>query len=798
MRIRSLIVWTTGIVAGLVLLLVLGTGGAYLWLRGSLPRTEGTLQIAALKAPVEVLRDSDGIVTIRAQSETDAAVALGYVHAQDRLWQMDFTRRSGAGRLSEVVGPATRRLDRFMRTLGLYSVAEANVEQASPALRAVLDAYADGVNAFIADPGGPLPLEFQLLRYRPEPWRPADSLVWGRLMALQLSGNWTEEILRARVARRLTPQQVADLWPAYPADGPVTLADVASDLDGLPLRELASLLPWELAPKDASNSWVLAGTLTASGKPLLANDPHLALSAPGQWYLARIETPEGTRAGATAPGVPFLVAGHNGRIAWGFTTTHSDTQDLFVERVDPADPARYLTPNGPTAFDTREETIVILGEEPDIITVRSTRHGPVISDVVDEAADTAKTAAGSNAVLALAWPALRPDDRTAEALFAINRARNWDEFEAAAADFHSPQQNIVYADTSGTIGFVAPARVPVRKRGDGRVPVPGWSGEFDWDGFIPFADLPRRVNPPAQRVIAANNKIVADDYPYLLTPDWPDPYRAQRIQDLLDADSRTPVSIEASQTIQQDVVSLAARTLLPSLLAAEPQTDRGREALDILSRWDGGMRRDDPAPLLFYAWLYALNRAVLSDELDGDFAAFQSPKVDFLLRVLRDGHAWCDDVATGPAEDCQTQLVTALETALNTLALRFPKAIGQLRWGDAHRARFNHPILSRIPLLGKVFTYSVESDGDSYTVNRGGVSFSGASGDLFEDVHGPGYRAVYDLATLDNSRFMIATGQSGNPLSPYYGNLTERWRDGVYLKLVGDATAPTRTLRLTP
>ena len=798
MRLKSFAIKSGKIAASLALLLIVATTVSYLWLRGSLPQTDGSLRIAALGAPVEVLRDGDGVVTIRAQSETDAAIALGYVHAQDRLWQMDFMRRSGAGRLSEVVGTPTRRLDRFMRTLGLYRIAEANVKQASPALRAVLDAYADGVNAFIADPGGPLPLEFQLLRYRPEPWRPADSLVWGRLMALQLSGNWTEEILRARVTRHLTPEQVADLWPGYPTDGPVTLVSAATDLADLPLRDLISILPWEMAPKDASNSWVIAGALTSSGKPLLANDPHLALSAPGQWYLARIETPGRTRAGATAPGVPFLIAGHNGRIAWGFTTTHSDTQDLFIERIDPADPKRYLTPTGAQLFETREEIIAILGEEPDVVTVRGTRHGPVISDAVSEAAEAAQKAEGEHAVLALSWPALRADDRTADALLAINRARNWDEFQAAAEDFHSPQQNIVYADTTGTIGFIAPARVPIRKSGDGRLPVPGWSGEFDWQGTIPFADLPKQVNPPNQRVIAANNKIVPDSYPYFLAADWPDPFRAQRIETLLDASDRASTSVEDSQSIQQDARSLAARALLPLLLKAQPQTDRAREALDILANWDGGMYRGSPAPLLFYAWLRELNRTLLADELGEAFLEFQRPKVGILLRVLSESQAWCNDVSTGPVEDCQTQLIDALETALNKLALRFPKAIGQLRWGDAHQVKFNHPFLSRIPVLGSFFAYAVESDGGSYTVNRGGVSFAGSSNNLFEDVHGPGYRAVYDLADLDNSRFMIATGQSGNPLSSLYGSLATRWRDGDYLKLVGDTTATTQTLRLTP
>ena len=798
MRIKSTIVWTARIFTGLLVLLALGFGGAYVWLRGSLPQTEGTLRIDALEAPVEVLRDADGIVTIRAQSDHDAAVALGFVHAQDRLWQMDFMRRSGAGRLSEVAGPATHRLDRFMRTLGLYRVAEANVAQASPDMRDMLTAYTDGVNAFIDDPGGPLPLEFQLLRYKPESWRPADSLVWGRLMALQLSGNWTEEILRARVARHLTPEQVDFLWPGYPADAPVVLAGIASDLDRLPLRDLAAVLPWEWAPKDASNAWALAGALTASGKPLLANDPHLALSAPGQWYLARIETPQRVLAGATAPGVPFLVLGHNGRIAWGFSTTHSDTQDLFVERVDPANPDRYLTPEGSQPFDTRTETIDILGEAPETFTVRTTRHGPVLSDAVDEAAAAAKAAGGEASVLALAWPALRDDDRTAEALLAINRATNWNDFRAAADKFDSPQQNIVYADTTGTIGFVAPARVPIRKAGDGRLPVPGWTGDYDWTGTIPAAELPTTVNPPAQRVIVANNKIVADSYPYFLTADWPDPYRAQRIQDLLDTGAKTPATVESSLAIQQDIVSLAARQLLPYLLRTTPGTDRAREALSVLANWDGSMHRDAAAPLLFYAWVHELNRTLLADELGDDFADFQRPNVELLVRVLSEGQAWCDDVKSGPVEDCQTQLIAALEAALNKLALRFSTAISQLRWGDAHRARFHHPMLSRIPILGAIFAYGVESDGGSYTVNRAGVSFADGSGGLFEDVHGPGFRAVYDLADLQNSRFMIATGQSGNPLSSTYGSLVTRWRDGETVKLVGGATAPARTLTLNP
>jgi len=781
----------------LAVVLAAAAGGGYLWLRGSLPQTAGTIAIAALHAPVEVLRDADGIVTIRAKSERDAAVALGYVHAQDRLWQMDFMRRSGAGRLSEVLGEPTRRLDRFLRTLGLYRTAEANLAHVSPELRALLDAYAAGVNAFIADPGGPLPPEFQLLRYAPEPWRPADSLVWGRLMALELSGNWREELLRARLARRLTPEQIAFLWPGYPAGAPTAIRRLTA-LEPTALRRLAAVLPWRLAPKDASNAWVLAGSLTASGRPVLANDPHLALTAPGVWYLARIETPDGVLAGATAPGVPFLIAGRNARIAWGFTTTHSDTQDLFVERLVDGHPELYETPDGPRPFATREETIAVRGAEPERFTLRTSRHGPVLSDALP----AGDAAVPENSVLALAWPALAPDDRTAEALYRINRAQDWDEFRAALKDFHSPQQNIVYADTGGTIGFVAPARVPIRKRGDGRAPVPGWSGAYDWSGYIPFDDLPMERNPPDGRVVTANNKVVPDGYRYLLTADWPEPYRAERILQLLDdeAPDTTPgaYAAGAAADMQQDVASLPARELLPLLLAIQPTTDRGREAVALLRDWDGTMDRDSAAPLVYYAWLRALDRALLADELGDDFADFEHPKAELLLRILREGTVWCDDVTTAPTEDCKTEIAASLESALNELALRFGRPAYRLRWGEAHQARFHHPVLSRIPLFDRIFGYAVETPGGDYTVNRAGVRLAGSDDGLFEDIHGPGYRAVYDLADLDNSRFMIATGQSGNPLSPHYGDLAVRWRDGHYVKLVGDATVGARRLRLTP
>ncbi|RMD64677.1 MAG: penicillin acylase family protein, partial [Alphaproteobacteria bacterium] len=368
--------------------------------------------------------------------------------------------------------------------------------------------------------------------------------------------------------------------------------------------------------------------------------------------------------------------------------------------------------------------------------------------------------------------------------------------------FHSPPQNIVYADRTGTIGFTAAARVPIRRRGDGRQPVPGWSGAYDWIGEIPFAALPMMVNPPSGRIVAANNKIVPDDYPYLLTARWRAPYRARRIEDLLDGIAplagAAPGTPEGAQAMQQDVISLAARELLALLLQTKPTSERGREALAILRNWDGAMRRDSPAPLIFYAWVKALNSVLMADELGPDFPDFQHSVLERLTSLLRTGALWCDDVTTQDKEDCPQQLARALEMALNDLAIRFRRPVGRLQWGEAHIFRFAHPVLNNVPILGTLFEKPVSVAGGSYTINRAGVGFSDRSRYMFEDIYGPGYRAVYDLADLDNSRFMIATGQSGNPLSPFYGNLTPRWRDGDYIKLAGGGKAPAHRLVLTP
>ncbi|MGH6893764.1 MAG: penicillin acylase family protein, partial [Dongiaceae bacterium] len=530
-----------------------------------------------------------------------------------------------SGRLSEVLGARTLELDKLMRTLGLRRAAEASLARMSPELRPLLEAYAAGVNAWIEHHRGPLPPEFLLLGYRPEPWRPVDTVLWGRLMALQLSDNYQAELTRARIASVLTPDEMARLFPPDGGAGPTSL-DAAALASA---TRLAGALPGlEQLPgfgAGASNGWVLAGSRTDSGKPILANDPHLGFSAPILWYLARIETPTLTLAGATAPGVPAILIGHNGQIAWGFTTTHSDTQDLFVERLVGQD--AYASPQGPLPFATRVERIAVKGEEAVEITVRETRHGPVLSDVVSKAADLA----GTGHVVALAWPALRPDDATAEAVLRMNRARNWTEFTTALRNFHSPQQNIFYADRDGHIGMIAPARVPIRAAGDGRMPVEGWSGAYDWTGFIPFEELPQRFDPPSGKIVNANNRIVPNGYPYLIAAEWEAPYRAHSIEEALDRGFGD--TAEESRALQHSILSLAARELVPLMTDFAPGDERQRNALRLLRAWDFQMRQEAPEPLIFDAWLIALTEAIFADELGEAFDAFLGWRAETLART---------------------------------------------------------------------------------------------------------------------------------------------------------------------
>jgi penicillin amidase len=768
------------LVSALVLIILLAATAGYIWLRQSLPQLDGTLTLPGLKAPVDIVRDRHGVPHIYAGSVEDACFALGFVHAQDRLWQMEMNRRIGNGRLSEALGAATLDADKFLRTLSVRRVAEATLKVLNDKARSQLDAYAAGVNAFLAQRSGPLPPEFLLTGITPEPWQSADSVTWIKMMAWDLGANWRSELLRLRLAKKLSAAQIGEFLPPYPGDAPLAITDYAALYRQFDASKLAALALPGLTEDGASNNWVVAGSRTQSGKPLLANDPHLGLAAPAVWYFAHLSAPGFEVMGATLPGVPGVVLGRNRQIAWGFTNTGPDVQDLYIERVDGA--GRVLAPHGWQPLATRSEVIKVKGQADVTLTVRASRHGPLISDVFKPAAD----ALPQDYALAFAWTALREDDLSMQAAGKFASARNWAEFLDAARDFHSPQQNMVYADTAGNIGFVAPGRVPVRKPENdlkGQAPAPGWDAKYDWDGFIPFEDLPQSYNPASGEVITANHKIVGKNYPHYLTSEWVLPYRAERIQQLLDAAPRH--TLQSFARIQADTVSLQVREILPLLLEAKSADPETRQVLQQLGRWDANMAVGAAEPLIVSAWLRELGRLIYADELGDLFIGEWAHRADFMHNVLANtggaGH-WCDDVSTPAKETCADLLPKALSLALADLKRRYGEDRTQWHWGDAHFALSEHRPFGRQPQLAKLFDIDVPSPGDTYTIDVGRNTLSSETAP-FASRHAASLRAIYDLGDLDKSVYIHSTGQSGNLLSPLYKNFAERWARAEYIPM---------------
>ena len=650
----------------LVLLIVVPLGG-YLWLRTSLPQTNGQAQIAGLDGQVDIVRDRSGVPHIFATTDHDAYMSLGYVHAQDRLWQMEMNRRIGAGRLSELLGDTTLDIDKFQRTMGYYRAAEGDYAALSARSRMALDAYAAGVNAWIGE-GHTLPPEFLLLGAKPEPWRAVDSLVWEKMMSWDLGGDYDMELLRLQLAQALGPVRAAELLPPYPEDALNILPEEAFSIAAVDLLRLDRSLQLDYGRggrEIGSNNWVVGGSRTTTGLPMLANDPHLSTSIPSIWYLAEIQGDQIHAVGATFPGLPAVVIGHNERVAWGVTNVGPDTQDLYIERINPANPNQYEVDGKWQDMAVTAETIVVDGEEQPLQwAARSTRHGPLISDVTT-----------TGAPVALRWVALEPGDTTMDAFLGLNYAANWEQFVDALRLYISPSQNVVYADVDGNIGYYAPGRIPIRAAGhDGMLPVSGWDSSAEWTGYIPFDRLPHTYNPPAGFVATANNRIVGADYPYLISNDWAPPYRAQRITDLIEQYSAgDKISVDEMAAIQADRTSLQVPELLPFLQSVPPADDRQRQATAYLQDRQGELALDSVAATIYEAWMLHLERVIFEDDLRGDLYDEMSTRANptFLNNVLNDPTlrlAWCDNVLTVGVETCEQTALVALQAALDDLS----------------------------------------------------------------------------------------------------------------------------------
>ncbi len=799
----------------------------------SFPQTDGELRLAGLDGPVDVYRDNMGIPHIYATTLHDLFMVQGYVHAQDRFWQMDFWRHIGSGRLSEMFGKGQLKTDMFLRTLGWRQIAEQEYASLPAESKAILDSYSDGVNAYIQSrSGADLSLEYVVLgaltpSYQPEPWTPIHSLTWAKAMAWDLRGNMGAEIERAVLSKTLTPEQLADLYPKYPDDHPVIVTKIGdsaysapqtassqkSDVEALlgsvrfesAAANLALLDPLlgPSGPAIGSNSWAVSGTRTTTGKPLLANDPHLGIQMPSIWYQVGLHcAPKSDAcpyevAGFSFAGVPGVVIGHNDHIAWGFTNTGPDVMDLYVLKVNPDNPNQYEYNGAWIDFQTRTEKIAIGGTNtPEQLTVRISRFGPVISDTYGPLSDTVepkstdipfKDKAGIELpptyAIALRWTALEPGS-VFEAIWGFNKAKNWDEFRAAAHYFAVPAQNLLYADIDGNIGYQMPGNVPIRKKGDGTVPVPGWTDEYEWTGYIPFDELPYTYNPASGYIVTANNQVPPRDYPYLVTTDWDYGFRAQRIVDMIEQ-APGKIDIAYIQKMQGDDKSLNAETLVPILMQVPLDSQLAAVRDQYLAKWDYQETMDSSSAALFESfWWNLVADTFLDENMPKEYQPAGGSRTYEIMRnlVKTPDSAWWDDKTTPNQVETRDDIFAkafAEAVKCDVCVQKFGSDISKWKWGDLHSATFRNGTLGKsgIGVIENLFNRGpFPAAGGESIVNATGWDIY----DSFEVNWLPSMRMIVDLSDLNNSVTVHTTGQSGHADHPHYIDMADLWRNIQY------------------
>jgi penicillin amidase len=793
-----------------VLILVIVAAGGFFIVRASFPQTDGDLTVPGLEEQVDVYRDTNGIPHIYARNSHDLFFAQGYVQAQDRFWQMDFERHIGEGRLSEIFGESQLDTDMFLRTLGWERVAEQEWSSATPDAALALQSFTDGVNAYLADHhGSSLGLEYAVLKlnnrsYKPAFWSPIDSLVWGKVMAWDLRSNLDEEIWRAK-ALKIVGERADDLFPPYPDDRPVIVPDwsgaaSSTTAQSFDVGDLLTRISDKVALVDdltgpagvdiGSNNWVLSGALTTTGQPILANDPHLGIQMPSIWYETGLHCVTVSNdcpyevAGFSLLGVPGVVVGHNAHIAWGVTNLPADVQDLYIERINPDDPGQYEVDGEWVSADERIETINVAGGDPVPLNVRVTRHGPIISDVYGDLEgfdQETNLPMPETYAIALRWTALEPS-RTLEAVVAINRAQNWDEFQQALSMWDVPAQNFIYADTDGHIGYHTPGRVPIRDSWDGRIPVPGWSSEYEWKGYVPFDDLPSSFDPPEGFIVTANNEVIRPDQQPFLATDWAYGTRAQRIVDMITSAGGS-IGPDDVRAMQFDAASIHADILIPWLLGVTSDKPEVIQAQQMLTDWKGddGQYRFDAAShgaALFGAEWANLIKAVTFDDLPEGLRPSGRDSVLEAFRHLLDDPAnvWWDDQNTAEVETRDDILERSLVDAWNEVSDLLGDPSGW-NWGSLHTATFRNQTFgeSGIKPIEMLFNRGpFQAPGGTDMVN----ATSWVVEDGYEVAALPSMRMVIDFSDLDASTGIHTTGQSGHPYNRHYDDMINRWLTG--------------------
>lgn len=754
---------------------------AGLWLIGKtrLPKINGMLQLEGLQNPVDVLRDKWGIPHIYAQSAKDALFAQGFVHAQERFWQMDFTRRVVRGRLAEILGEAAVPVDRVMRTLGLYKTAELEAGLEPGYFCDLLNVYCEGVNAGLesAIEHRKLPLECMLLGYTPERWRVSDIFCWEKIMAWTLAANWQSELYRRLLLEQLGPEKVAELEIDIDREWGVVL-DMGLATGGAKIAEV--LRPYSEPGLEAgvgSNNWVLDGSRTVTGKPLLANDMHLELTNPGIWFENHLVGGELDLTGISLPGTPLVISGHNRQVAWGYTDSCPDVQDLYEEhlRQSKDNGWEYEFRSEWLPAEVRREEIRVKGGKTAIEEVIVTRHGPVVNALFKDAFPDVPP-------MALRWTTMEPD-RSFQAIYQMSIARNCEEFHQALGQFDDPSQNVVYADIEGNIGYTMNGRIPIRAKGDGTVPVPGWTGEYEWNGYIPLEELPHLMNPPRGYVATANNQIHRPDFPHFLGQDYLVSERVGRIIELIEA--RQKVDIGYIQSMQYDRVAISSRLMARLLGALKVQEPDLQEIVKRFQSWDGKLDKEEPLASIFEAAIRQAGAMMVDHHMgelgkrasgEGPFAGQWPDHLwQFFMRLLdQPDSPWFD---LGHGEKRNDVLLLALRRAVDFLKKEFGPDMDRWQWGRLHHLTFNHILGSQKP-LDRVFSLgSFPIGGDGNTI---AASFSSFCNLDHCPIVGPPFRFIADLSDLDHCWSLLVPGQSGHLASRHFADGVEPWFTGAY------------------
>ncbi|MFN6502253.1 MAG: penicillin acylase family protein [Nostoc sp. DedQUE01] len=854
----------------LIFLLVLGLflmGLATNIVRQSFPQESGTIQLTGLKTEVTVERDKWGIPHIYAANSHDLFMAQGYIHAQDRFWQMDFWRHIGSGRLSEMFGSSQVETDKYLRTMGWARVAQQEIPQINAQMKAYLEAYADGVNAYLAKhQGSTLSLEYAVLKflnpgYRPEPWQILHSLTWGKVMAYDLGRNFQSEIERAILLKTLTPAEVEELFPPYPQDLPVILPEFGKKEDAgtwghgdavkedtessfpasprLPIPASSSLPASPRLPVPASsslfsalesitqpmmaleeligstgigigsNNWVISGDRTTTGKPILANDPHLGVQIPSIWYEVGLHCTSKSAdcpynvAGFSFAGMIGVIIGHSDRIAWGVTNVQSDVMDLYIEKINPKNSNQYEVNGKWVDMQLVKETIQVAGSQPVVQTVRYTRHGPILSDVspnLQQFQPSQPLELPQNYAVALRWTALAPS-KLGYAIPEINRAQNWQEFRTAARNYDVPAQNLVYADIDGNIGYQMPGKFPIRAKGDGRYPVPGWTDEYEWQGYIDFDELPTSFNPSAGFIATANN-LVSREYPYLITADWVYGYRAKQIVEMISQQTE-PISLKDVQQIQGSDRNLNAQTLIPLLQSVAVDTPRLQAAQKLLQDWNLQLGMTSSAAALFEVFWKHLLAETFHDQLPKRYFPSGGDRWYAVVAnlVKQPNSSWWDNRNTPKVENRDQILRQSLTKAVDELERIQGQDPKNWNWGKLHTVTFRNATLGKsgvapIEALFNRGAFATAGNGETVNANRWKANKS------FEVTDIPSLRMIVDLGHLDNSLLIHTPGQSGHAFHRHYNDMIDPWRQIEYHPMLWQKTNVTAnttgTLKLMP